>query len=433
MSLPGNCISNDTLVGACYFRGICPPGNNITSRCVCEYYYDPATTCKDNLFTTMPAVASNLYYVLIIIWGIICLGLYIPEIIIDLRIAGAKTLKTSTTVTKCALVLYGLLTLSCGVVFCVGYWLDTADYALVQYFLHITSISVILVSPELATIKYLEMLIKAKNLGYDPKIMRVLRIILIVMICVGVPILFLAIILAKIGIAVPVMQAVYTYGALVLYSIALIIAGVYIIKCLHWIRKLSKTASSESKLKSLYRKTLCLLFADLLIIINFVVLSGNPISPAEVLGNLISIYSALFFEILVAMFLWGFIQNHSTNHRNKNIFRNWRKAWGKSRVNSDTPSDNSGSKSNDGKKGRDQPTASTKAGKNTTGTNNTTDKDSTKTNSTDTTKDTAVSVPPLPLEVSSSSGSGASASENSKVSSSGELTTSKNSGTSGSV
>jgi hypothetical protein len=251
------------------------------------------------------------------------------------------------------------------------------------------------------------------------------------MICVGVPILFLAIILAKIGIAVPVMQAVYTYGALVLYSISLIIAGVYIIKCLHWIRKLSKTASTESKLKSLYRRTLCLLFADLLIIINFVVLSGNPISPAEVLGNLISIYSALFFEVLVAMFLWGFIQNHSTNHRNKNIFRNWEKAWGKSRINSDTPSDSSGSKSNDGKKGRDQPTASTKAGNNTTKTNNTTDKDSTKTNSTDTTKGAAVTVPPLSLAVSSSSGSGAS--ENSKVSSSGELTTSKNSGTSGSV
>jgi hypothetical protein len=305
----------------CYNGGECH-----LNTCVCTYFYEPITNCTSTYFELTDPVFVYIYTTLRLLWSICIISLYLVESILDLThsITSRKRPKTSFYI-KCVFVIVGILTLAESTLFCVGYQWNSVAYAYYSYYVNSSLILLILVSVELAAVKFMEMLIKAKNLNYSSKPMKILRRFLLCCVFIGAPIPFIALLLDHIGIASQIMVPIYTYIPLFAFCVSLIVVSVYIIRYLYWVRTLSESVPQESNVSSLYPRTICLLLANITIIVNFIqTIAAKPIIfKTQADFHIFALYVSFAFEIIIIMLLWGFSQNYSTKLGSRNIFMNW--------------------------------------------------------------------------------------------------------------
>ena len=289
----------------CNFNGAY---SNVTNSCICVYFYDVATNCSLTFFEAANPGTMIIYYVLALVFLLPFFGLYVPEVVLDLKSFRCRTFSTSAPLTKMVMLVYLTLTLIRVVMFVIGYHLNITQFGDYVFGIHDFVITIMLVGCQMAAIEYFGLLMKAENLGNTPRHVRNLRISMICIMIIGVLVTNVAFILFHLNLALSVTVPIVGFGSLFFFSFSLLVSGIYTIKTIHTLRKRME-GKTDTK-STLTRRSGFLLANDCVIIINYISLAVTPVQAGSTSQYISTLFVSMFFEYLIVILIFGFAQNH---------------------------------------------------------------------------------------------------------------------------
>lgn len=281
---------------------------NNSSKCVCDLYYDPDYNCTMNFFQVLPGPILYVYSILELICIITISVLSGLELILDIKYKGIKFFKNKTSIIKISYIPYVVCQIVANSLFILDVTRKSPDYILIELIFRYITIGLLCFVYILAVVSWLELLIKSKNLGFNSKPVKVFKIILLILAFVGISLAILGKLLSYFNLILPYSNYLANYTIVISVLIPIIIITVYIIKTLCTLPSIDSASGTIKKVK---RKTIYITVANVIMILNFILLVATVGLTTDTSPILIFRLSfTLLIQFLVSLFLYLFIRKY---------------------------------------------------------------------------------------------------------------------------
>lgn len=306
---------NDSTFDLCAPLGRCLPNPRNVSQyiCACAHYYDLTTHCKTTFFDSTEYYDAFVAYVPVAL--LLCLPIFVfclLELITDIKYYGFQaTFQKRNGVPKLLCLIYYLIRIPSVGLLASSIADRVVDERIVaQYLMHLLAITLLASLYLLAAIKWLDCILRARNLGDEDVWLRRVKIVIYIFLAVG-PLLFAIFSgLSTYGIAVKITGPLTTVFVLMMNVPVCLFATVLSIYCLWWIQRLPDPSRRIVLAK---HRSICILIASVMLLINYGVAVPLPFN-AVVGATIVKLFTSIFFETITQMMLFGILQEHAWAH-----------------------------------------------------------------------------------------------------------------------
>lgn len=303
---------NETVFDRCGERGKCLPYTKKEGAylCKCSLYYDPTTFCDKNIFEIDEHyIGFYAYMVISLTVFIVSFVFYICEFATDLKFNGIGFIKKTVSIVKMSAILYHVLKMTYLIMFSWGLLNQSTNAVAAQLVIHMLVINLLAMTFLLASINWMEMMLRTKNLGYTGSLFTIVRKIYIGIVCIGCPALTISSIFSKLSFYTTIFSNIVVYGGFVIIIPSCIINLVCASLTLNWLS--NNDTIQEKRRKRVIFKTACLMIASIVLFVSFAILPFTSTRPGQFSDVILSeLFSSLIYEYLVSLSLWLFSQNH---------------------------------------------------------------------------------------------------------------------------
>jgi hypothetical protein len=240
-------------------------------------------------------------------------GVFIPEVISDIKFKGRKMCKQPAIILKFVGIAYATIYIAAIILFIIDMVNITPTHALEITILYFIAICVISFFYIVASVLWLDLLMKTKNIGFSPGWVKFFKVLFIILAGVGCPASSVLVIMNTYGIGAPLTGTLAASITIIYLILPLIITLVYILKTFCSVYKLSvdSRTTNQAIINKIKKKTIALMVADLVLIVNTI----DVIATFKVGTNtsgfiMFRAYFTLIIAFGLTICLWLFIRTH---------------------------------------------------------------------------------------------------------------------------
>lgn len=318
-------------IDQCGVNGLCLPDASGINRtiCTCILYYDPNVNCSSTYFESLPGDIG--YQVVGYIGTIILFILFGLELLANWKNRGWRYCKSLLGVTVLAtLFLYIPLNLYALGVRSVSYMSHNARLMATAPIPTLIAVAIVTIFHIITCIEWMNMLIKARNLGIAPTSLKFMRWILLAMAAM----VLLAVISGMFIYVQISIDVTYAMGLLSKFAtiIGIIIPLVIVIIYSTWtyvsVRKGTKGSHISRKMKMVLRRTTMQVIGSAVSIANAIYLIATPeLLYQKVESVMLRDVAGFVYLFLQSLFTWLFLTNYGERfpYQHLDIIRNKKK------------------------------------------------------------------------------------------------------------
>lgn len=298
---------------ACYNGGICAFNSRVNADiCTCKLYYDPVTLCKSTLFEQIDTRILLSYSIVGLILCILSMLLFGLELIGDILILKKKAVHTFSFSVKIICIITCLLKIASLSLFTNGLMNNNPLLAPIENTIRTISTAVFYVAYIVCMMRWFEMALKIKTLGFETKNIKIFKIINIVVVSIFTPAFLLFNIMYQYNVIPNVSGLLSNISSFAMITIPMLINLVYSIKAFIIIHELIKTESNTGKITKLRNKTIILTVSNILLLV-FICwgIYGSQRPRELIFVTLLRLIVGLGIELVILFIFWLFIQNYA--------------------------------------------------------------------------------------------------------------------------
>jgi len=209
--------------------------DNTTSTCICSRFRDPNTLCKTVIFEAYNHL-DLIYAIIMMAAFFVLLIAYFYEMAMNLK----KRRFTPILIAHGAMILFLISRVTLLILWIVSSSLNTDNYAKTTLFINSIGWIILISSHVLIVIGWLDIILMAKNVGFQIKEMRIIKIVLWTLVGIFGTLALIILIVIQL-ITVLVIMDVALALLLIVVVVSVIIEIVYMVKAFRWIKTQDET------------------------------------------------------------------------------------------------------------------------------------------------------------------------------------------------